>query len=445
MADRPWKDMTPEERRAWRIDRWRNPGVPFASAEAEADYKARVDRILAALELRVPDRVPICLGVGYWPGLMAGMTPYEVMHEPARAARAWVDFNLRFQPDNMVPPVPGTTPSRMLEALDYRLYSWPGHGVAPAAGFQYNEKEWMLAEEYDDLIADPWAFMLRTYLPRTVGAFAGFAGMSTPFDFTELPFVAGNIAAWGSPQMAESLEKLAAAAREMGEWAPAISSSIGELLGLGFPPYFQGITKAPFDILGDTLRGTRGVVIDLYRRPENVLAACERLVPIAIDWVAKRPGGLGSPVVMLPLHKGSDGFMSDEQFQTFYWPTLRAVVLGLIEEGLIPMCFAEGRFATRLETVMDLPKGKTVWSFDQTDMRRAKATIGTVACIQGNVPLSLLHAGTPGEVAAYTRNLIETAGEGGGYILDFGAGPDDGSVENLKAMIDTAREYGIYG
>ena len=444
MADRPWKDMTPDERRAWRIDRWRDPGVPFASAEAEAGYKARVDRILAALEMRVPDRVPICLGVGYWPGVMAGMTPYEVMHEPARAARAWVDFNLRFQLDNMVPPVPGTTPSRMLEALDYRLYSWPGHGVAREAGFQYNEKEWMLAEEYDDLIADPWAFMLRTYLPRTVGAFAGFAGMSTPFDFTEMPFVAGNIAAWGSPQMAESLEKLAAAAREVGEWAPAIFSTIGELLGLGFPPYFQGITKAPFDILGDTLRGTRGVVIDLYRRPENVLAACERLVPIAIDWVAKRPGGLGSPVVMLPLHKGADGFMSDEQFQTFYWPSLRAVLLGLIGEGLIPMCFAEGRFATRLETVMDLPKGRTVWSFDQTDMARAKATVGTVACIQGNVPLSLIHAGTPAEVAAYTRNLIDVAGEGGGYILDFGAGPDDGSTENLKVMIDTAKEYGIY-
>ena len=36
---------------------------------------------------------------------------------------------------------------------------------------------------------------------------------------------------------------------------------------------------------------------------------------------------------------------------------------------------------------MDLPKGKTIWLFDQTDMARAKETIGQVACIQGNVPL----------------------------------------------------------
>ena len=47
-----------------------------------------------------------------------------------------------------------------------------------------------------------------------------------------------------------------------------------------------------------------------------------------------------------------------------------------------------------------------------------------------------------------TRNidldLIETAGEGGGYILDFGAGPDDGLEENLRVMIDTAKQYGMY-
>ena len=445
MTDKPWKDMTPDEKRAWRIDKWRNPGMSFASPEAEGEYRARVDRILAALELRVPDRVPICLGIGYWPGAMAGMTPYDVMNDPARAAQAWVDFTLKYQPDAMVAPLPGSTPSPMLEALDYKLYSWPGHGVAKEASFQYNEKEWMLADEYDELIADPWAFMFRTYLPRTVGAFAGFANLSSPFDFIELPFVAGNMAAWASSPMAESLEKLAAAARAAGEWAPAIFGSMGQLMGLGFPGYFQGMTKAPFDILGDTLRGTRGVVIDLYRQPEKVIAACERLVPIAIDWIAKRPGGLGSPVVMLPLHKGADGFMNDEQFRTYYWPTLRAVLLGLIDEGLIPLCFAEGRFASRLEAIMGLPKGRTAWLFDQTDMARAKATIGTVACIQGNVPLSLIHAGTPDEVAAYTRRLIETAGEGGGYILDFGAGPDDSSEPNLKVMIDTAKQYGIYG
>ena len=444
MEQRQWESLSAEEKRAWRIDRWRNPEMEFASPEAEADYKARVDRIIAALELRQPDRVPICLNIGYWPAVLAGMTAREAMSDPARAGRAWVDFNLRFQPDGAVPPLPGATSSQMLEALDYRLYSWPGHGVPDDASFQYNERKWMLPEEYDHLISDFSDFMLRVYLPRAVGAFAGFGKVSSLLDLTELPFVFGHVAGWGSPQMAEGLERLAAAARAFGEWAPAVFGAFAQLTVLGFPGYYQAMCKAPFDILSDTLRGTRGMMIDMYRRPEKVLAACERLVPIALDWVFKRERDLGSPVIMLPLHKGADGFMSDEQFRTFYWPTLRSVVLGLIDEGMIPMCFAEGRFGSRLETIMDLPKGKTVWAFDQTDMARAKETIGTVACIQGNVPLALIHAGTPTEVVDYTRNLIDTAGQGGGYILDVGASPDDGLEENLRAMIDTAKHYGIY-
>jgi uroporphyrinogen-III decarboxylase len=77
-------------------------------------------------------------------------------------------------------------------------------------------------------------------------------------------------------------------------------------------------------------------------------------------------------------------------------------------------------------------------------MARAKETIGKVACIQGNVPLSLLHAGTTEEVADYTRRLIDDAGEGGGLIVDFGAVADEGKEENLHTMIKTAKEYGVY-
>ena len=444
MPEKAWTDMTADEKRAWRIDKWRNPDMPFDSPEAEATFKARCDRLIACWELREPDRVPININAGWWPVNRAGMTPYEAMLDTEAAMKCWVDFNVAFQPDTMVGPILYTTPSAVFEAIDYKLYAWPGHGVAKEASYQYNEQEWMLPEEYDHLISDPSDFMLRTYLPRAVGAFAGFGKLTSLFDFIELPFVSNQIGGWGSPEMAEGLEKLASAARAVAGWGQVIFPTMGKLMGMGFPGYFGGASKAPFDILGDTLRGTREVIIDMYRRPEKVIAACERLVPVAIDWALKRPGGIATPVVFLPLHKGADGFMNDEQFHTFYWPTLRAVILGLIEEGCIPILFAEGRYGTRLEAIMDLPKGKTIWYFDQTDMAKAKKTIGQVACIEGNVPLSLIYAGTPAETAAYVRNLIEVAGEGGGYILNMGAVTDDGKDENLRAMIDTALEYGRY-
>jgi hypothetical protein len=444
MAAKAWKDMTPEEKRADRIEKWRNPEAPFVSPEAEADYKARVGRIIDAINLKQPDRVPVNLAAGFWPALHAGMTPYDAMNDTARAIQAWIDFNLEFKLDAMVSPIMHTTPGAMFEAIDYKLYSWPGHGVPKEVGYQYNEKEWMLPEDYDHLIADPSDYMLRTYLPRTVGAFAGFGNLSSLFNYTELPFVSGQVGAWGSPEIADGVARLAKAAQMVADWAEITFASIGQLVTLGFPPYWGGSTKAPFDILGDTLRGTKGVILDMFRQPDKVLAACDRLTQVAIDLITRSPSGAATPVIFIPLHKGADGFMSDEQFKTFYWPSLRATLLGLIEEGFIPFLFAEGRFGSRLEAIMDLPKASTVWLFDQTDMAQAKETIGTIACIQGNVPLSLLYAGTPEETADYVRKLIDVAGKDGGFVLDAGAAADDGKDENLRAMIETAWEYGRY-
>ena len=444
MTEKAWAAMTAEERLAWRIDRWRNADVKFASPEAEADYRARVDRVVAAIELRKPDRVPVRLNTGFWPAKSAGLTPYEVMNDAKRGAKAWKDFNLKFQPDVSVDPLHNTVPGQMFETLDYKLYSWPGHGVPKEASYQYNEKEWMLPEEYDHLISDPTDYLMRVYLPRTVGAFSGFAGLSSLLDFIELPFVFGQVGGWGTPEMAAGLKRLTKAAELLGAWGDVIFPSMGEVMGLGFPPYAGSATKAPFDILGDTLRGTRGVVVDLYRCPEKVLAACDRLVKPAVHWPLGRPGTPATPVCFIPLHKGADGFMSDEQFKTFYWPSLKATLLGLIEQGMIPFLFAEGRYNTRLEAISDLPKAKTIWQFDQSDMARAKATIGKVACIQGNMSLSLLHAGTAEEVAARTRELIDVAGKGGGFILDIGAVADEGKDENLAIMVKTAKEYGVY-
>jgi Uroporphyrinogen decarboxylase (URO-D) len=444
MAGEPWEDMTADEKLAWRIERWRHPSVEFESPEAEAAYRARLDRLISALTLGRPDRVPIVLSIGLWPAKHAGMTPYDAMTDPVRAGQAWVDFIREFQPDAMSDLRGYAAPISMFEKLDYKLFAWPGHGIPKETGHQYNEKEWMGPNEYEALIADPTGYLLHTYLPRTVGAFRGFSGLSSFLDLISFPSVSAHLGSWGSPEMVDGLETLIAAAREVDNWARTVFPVLDQVRAMGFPTYRGATCLAPFDILGDTLRGTKGVIFDMFRQPEKVVEACERLVPMAIDWALKRPMPLPTPIVFIPLHKGADGFMNDEQFKTFYWPTLRKVVLGLIGEGTIPLLFAEGRYDSRLEVIMDLPKGKTVWLFDQTDMARAKRTIGQIACLEGNMPLSLLHAGTPEQVAAHTRKLIDTAADGGAYIMDIGAVADGGKAENLRAMIDTTKNYGVY-
>ena len=107
--------------------------------------------------------------------------------------------------------------------------------------------------------------------------------------------------------------------------------------------------------------------------------------------------------------------------------------------------FAEGSYNQRLEIVADFPKGKAVWWFDKSDMRRVKQVLGNMARIAGNVGLDLMTAGTPDEVDAYCKELIEVVGKDGGFILANGCGVDHAKAENKRAMIEAGKKYGFIG
>jgi len=136
--------------------------------------------------------------------------------------------------------------------------------------------------------------------------------------------------------------------------------------------------------------------------------------------------------------------MSDEQYKTFYWPTFKKLMMGLISEGLVPMPFAEGNYEPRLEIIKDMPRSAVIWWFEHMDMAKAKKVLGDTACIAGNLPVTVLYTGTPQEVKEGCRKLIETCAKGGGYILTGGAYMDEGNPENLRAMMAAAKEYGTY-
>jgi uroporphyrinogen-III decarboxylase len=228
------------------------------------------------------------------------------------------------------------------------------------------------------------------------------------------------------------------------EWVSKLNVIGDTIKATGYPSISGGFTKAPFDVIGDTLRGTKEIMMDLFRRPDLVVEACERLTPIMIKAGVHICDTSGHPLCFIPLHKGADGFMSHDQFQKFYWPSLRKVAIGLIDEGVVPLLFAEGEYNSRLETIADLPKGKAIWFFDRTDIKKAKDILGDTSCIMGNFPLDLLYAGTAEEVRTYAKELIDTAGKGGGYIFASGAGLQGTKPENVKIMIDFFKEHGVY-
>jgi hypothetical protein len=438
-----WSELSPAEKREERFKRWASPpGANFVNPQAAQAYKERTTRLSKVLQLKEPDRVPVFLPAGFFAASYAGTNLHTVMYDYAELKRAWLKFLNEFDADTFMGPglVP---PGRALDITDYKLYRWPGHGLdTNIPSYQAVEGEYMKANEYDALINDPSDFWLRIFLPRIFGALGGFQKVPSLMSFQEIATM--GFVPFGLPDVQASFQALLEAGRESMKWFSVIMEVGAASQAAGFPGMAGGLAKAPFDTLGDTLRGTQGIMMDIFQRPEKVQAAMERLIPLVISSAVSSADISNTPMIFFPLHKGADSFMSVRQFETFYWPTLKKVILALVNEGIVPVLFAEGAYNKRLEVIQDLPKGSVAWYFDQTDIIRAKKLIGDKYCIIGNVPTSLMMTGTPRDVKEHCRKLIEVCGKGGGYILAGGANIDKGNPDNLRAMMAAAKEYGVY-
>jgi hypothetical protein len=439
-----WGELTPEQKREERYKKWlAAPGVKFKNKEAEKLYKERVTRFIKAIKMEEADRVPCMLPVGYFPAYYAGYDLKTVMYDYEKQRDAWMKFMNDFGDMDTFGGPGLVLPAPALEMIDHLMHKWPGDGLADnVAAYQFVEKEYVKADEYDKFIQDPTDFWLRTFMPREAGAFAPLAKLPHLTAFIGLPIF--YLMSFADPEIQQAYRTIFKAGEEVMKWMQTISVVGREAIERGYAGFGGGFSGAPFDMLTDQCRGTTGIIMDMYRQPDKIHEAMERLIPIAIEEAVNMADAAMSPLVMMPLHKGNKTFMSPKQFETFYWPSFKKLLLGMIDEGLVPMPFAEGDYIPRLEVIQDMPRASMVWYFEYMDMVKAKATVGRNNCIAGNLPVSTVIMGTPQDVKNGCRKLIEDCAPGGGYILTAAASVDTGRIENLHAMMDAAKEYGVY-
>jgi len=402
-------------------------------------YDERLQRIAKSVALQETDRVPFVYATRFWAARAFGITYQEQMYDADKAIEVNKAAIVMLQPDAFVPSLNafGST----LDALQYRPMKWPGHGADPNVTFQYLDREFVTAAEYDEYISDPTLFYIQKYLPRIAGAYEGLQFFPDFASLSEWRLI-GNMRTFANPKLRDSLKQLIEVG-ECAEYAAKKSAAfVEEMKALGFPIMAGSFCKAPFDHIADFMRGSKGAMLDMFRHKDKLLAAIEIAGKVLIRGVVEEARNLGQPYIFIPLHWGLDGFMSPDQFKTFYWPSLRKIVLYLIEKDLVPLLLWEGTCASRLEMIGDIPPGKAIYWFERTDLFKAKEILGNVVCLRGNVPTSLLNTGTPEEVDAYCERLIRVVGKGGGFILDGAASiPDEAKIENVKAMAESVRKY----
>jgi len=405
-------------------------------------FQEREKRIKDVVELRVPDKVPLRFSLAYFPAKYCGITTKAAFYDSKQWKEACKKTLVDFDADCYLPSTGGGV-GQAMEILGVRTMKWPGHGVSDYSSHQSIEMESMKQEEYDEFMADPSDFIMHKFIPRVCDAGAALEKWPTFRNLTNGNALSMFASALVSPEQLEFHEKLVKAGKAQLAAQKEMSTFDAEMEALGHTNLSPGGAGAPFDIISDSLRGMRGAMMDMYRVPDKLIKVCNMYVDQSLERAASFAKVSKNKRVFMALHRGSDGFMSIDQFKTFYWPTYKKVVMGLIDLGLTPVPFYEGIWDQRLEFLKEFPKGKTIAHFAQTNMKLAKEILGGHTTIMGDVPSSILQVGTVGQVEDYCKKLIDDCGKDGGLIVTH-MPIDEADPKLVKAMVDFVAKYGVY-
>ncbi|MCJ7812057.1 hypothetical protein MUP95_01895, partial [bacterium] len=395
--------------------------------EMEQLYQERFNRYTTAMRNEKPDKVPIRPFVAEFTAKYAGFTCQEVTHDYNKAfiaaRKCAADFDWDAVVANMVYVWKGLT-----QAIGLKYYCIPGIDISSNVGFQYREPKkenaFMKSDEYDQLIDDPTAFLYNVWLPR-VSTEISAMGESTSYR-NNLAFVKGGMA---------MLNYFNA----FGPQCELLRTESGTVSAIA------GIFKAPFDIIADKLRGYIGLTMDMVTQPKKVLKACESLMPHLYNVAITSADPNKQVPIGYWMHRGCIPFVSAGQFESHYWPTTKPIIEELWKNGHQTLFYAEGNWDHHLDSFSELPDQSIVYHVDRGDIFTVHSKLGHKFCLSGGIPNSILVSCSPDEVRSTCKKVIDGVAREGGYIMDASAiMQNDTKVENLKALTDYTREYGVY-
>ena len=397
------------------------------ASDTAFEYQKKLNRYVTANYNEKPDRIPLRIFAEEFSAKYCGYNNYEVAvnHE------LQFDINRRFAVETGIDAIQTNSVVNwfgMQKAIGWEGIDYPGIGLPVDSVNQWSEpttdeKAFLRASEYEQLIDDPTAFLVNTWLPR----------------FTR------HIKGPGSPSSFEHNMSLINGVMAYNKFFNTWGAKTGELIDAGVVPAVASVLKAPLDILGDKLRGYVNLCYDLHERRDQVKAACEALMPHLLNLVAGGADKEGNIPSIIWMHRGCVPFISRKDFDEIYWPTLKPIVEELWARGHQIILYAEGNWEHHLKAFAELPEKSIIFHCDKTDIFLANQVLGKKFCLSGGIPNDLLSFGTEEEVRAACKKVIDGVAQDGGYIMDASALiMNDARVENVKAMIEFTQNYGVY-
>lgn len=373
----------------------------------EDNFETRSQRIQKAIRLEKVDRVPVIPFVDAFAALHAGITLAEWCADGEKAMlamdRTWIDlggFDAHYRAASRVSKLA----RGLLQPLKTLL---PGQDLPPDYLWQYLEEPVMTVEDYDRIVDMGYGnWLMQVQMPRL------YPNMDREAELSKVP------------EVVRDQERARNHWREM-----------------GIPVLIGGICAMPIDCLS-TGRSCAEFLLDVYRHPEKIVKALDVATPEIGQGVIRQAKAAGVPVGFIGGDRGSATYISPRLFEKFTWPYMVQLVNSFVAEGITPLLHLDSNWNPLLSYLRELPKGKCIMHTDgTTDLFKAKEVLGNHTCLMGDVPGTLLVLGAPDEVEQYVTRLIKEVGEGGGFILAQGCTvPPNAKFENVKRMVDVAKE-----
>ena len=419
--------------------------------ENQKRHDEKDKRIKDAVTLKEPDRVPITPNPQLFSIFHSGYTVAEVVYDASleKIRNALIKYHMDFDPDS------GTDVGQLyagegpimatIKPKNMRLAGMPGEGAIDDNSLQqFIEYPLLLDDEFDEFFKDRMSWAFKKALPRLTELFDPLKKIQ--YSYGDANRAARQLAhVFSSPEfgaMVEDCKKIDEFYKEHQKKADKIHN---EILELGFPMIRSvGGGLVPFDSYSDFLRGTVLTMEDFFERPEDIERYIDETWETTEATILSFKGKDEGKHVFIPLHKGFDGFMSGEFYRKYYWKHLQKLILAIIESGRVPYIYTEGKYDSRLDFLTEVPPGKVLYHFESVDMAVAKKKLGGIACISGGFPAALLDWGTPSQVRDEAKRLLDVCAPGGGFIFETSCGLGNCKRDNVEAMFETVREFGVY-
>lgn len=348
---------------------------------------------------KIPKRVPLTMIMPYH--LMAEYAgsnlfdfqyDYSLLREPVLelADKIYTDGCISF------PVTQNTARPPML----YQLLGSQSFVMGKNGYVQHPEVIGMYDDEYEELIREPFTFLLDKVIPRQY----------KNLDFKNNPVIA--------------MQRFILAQKSLDDDTMASMPWIFELIEKqgyypGAPIGSTTFTLAPFDFIADQLRSFSGISMDIRRHRSELKEAVEAVLPMMFYWgLAENPHPEG--FVLIPLHMPT--FMREKDFAELWYPTFKTMLEQFASKGVRAMVFCENDWTRYLDYLNDLPAG-TLFMFEYGDPKQIKDKLGYKFLIQGLYPISLIKQGTKQECLDKAKELLDIMMPGGGYLFGFDKNP----------------------